>query len=63
MVFPPDKIGVYLDWRTQEVAVAAALSDDQALIEAYRGGDIYYTLALDAGAIAFWRCRLKNVSG
>jgi hypothetical protein len=49
MVFPPNKIGVYLDWRTQEVAVAAALSGDQALIEAYRGGDIYYTLALDAG--------------
>jgi hypothetical protein len=40
---------VYLDWRTQEVAVAAALSGDQTLIEAYRGGDIYYTLALDAG--------------
>jgi DNA polymerase I-like protein with 3'-5' exonuclease and polymerase domains len=29
--------------------VAAALSGDQGLIEAYRGGDIYYTLALDAG--------------
>ena len=25
MVFPPDTIGVYLDWRTQEVGVAAAL--------------------------------------
>ena len=49
MMFPPDKIGVYLDWRTQEVAVAAALSGDQVLIEAYRGGDIYYTLALDDG--------------
>jgi hypothetical protein len=49
MVFPPDKIGVYLDWRTQEVAVAAAQSGDQALIEAYRGGDVYHTLALDAG--------------
>ena len=32
------QIGVYLDWRTQEVGVAAALSGDQALIEAYRGG-------------------------
>jgi hypothetical protein len=49
MVFPPDRIGVYLDWRTQEVAVAAALSGDQALLEAYRGGDVYHTLALDAG--------------
>ena len=49
MVFPPDRIGVYLDWRTQEVAVAAALSGDQALLASYRGGDVYHTLALDAG--------------
>ena len=35
MVFPPDTIGVYLDWRTQEVGVAAALSGDQALMDAY----------------------------
>ena len=38
MVFPPDKIGAYLDWRTQEVGVAAALSGDPALMDAYRGG-------------------------
>jgi hypothetical protein len=49
MVFPPNKIGVYLDWRTQEVAVAAAFSGDQALIDAYRGGDVYHTLAIDSG--------------
>ena len=24
MLFPPDKIAVYLDWRTQEIGVAAA---------------------------------------
>ena len=45
MVFPPDTIGVYLDWRTQEVGVAAALSGDQALIDDYVGGDVYYALA------------------
>ena len=28
MVFPPDTIGAYLDWRTQEVGIAAALSGD-----------------------------------
>jgi DNA polymerase-1 len=49
MVFPPDRIGLYLDWRTQEVAVAAALSGDTELLAAYRGGDIYYTLACDSG--------------
>ena len=32
MVFPADTIGVYLDWRTQEVGIAAALSGDQALM-------------------------------
>ena len=45
MVFPPDKIGVYLDFRSQEVGVAAALSDDEALMADYREGDVYYGLA------------------
>jgi hypothetical protein len=45
MVFPADKIGVYLDFRSQEVAVAAALSEDKALLEDYRGGDVYHALA------------------
>jgi DNA polymerase family A len=45
MVFPQDMIGVYLDWRTQEVGVAAALSGDPALTEDYRGGDVYHALA------------------
>jgi DNA polymerase-1 len=49
MVFPPDTIAVYLDWRTQEVGVAAALSDDPALLAAYRTGDVYYVLARDSG--------------
>jgi DNA polymerase-1 len=49
MIFPPDRIGLYLDWRTQEVGVAAALSEDQALIDAYRSGDVYHSLALLCG--------------
>jgi DNA polymerase I len=49
MVFPPDTIGVYLDWRTQEVGVAAALSEDSALIEDYLSGDVYHRLALTCG--------------
>src|SRR5262249_54147904 len=39
MRFPEDKIGVYLDWRTQEVGVAAALSGDEALTRDYLSGD------------------------
>jgi hypothetical protein len=45
MVFPPGTVGAYLDWRTQEVGVAAALSGDRALIEDYGAGDIYHALA------------------
>ena len=40
---------VYLDFRTQEVGIAAALSGDQALIEAYLAGDVYHSLALICG--------------
>jgi DNA polymerase I len=49
MVFPHDKIGLYLDWRTQEVGIAAALSEDRALMDAYAGGDVYYALARISG--------------
>jgi DNA polymerase family A len=49
MVFPTDTIGCYLDWKTQEVAVAAALSGDEALRDAYLAGDIYYDLARICG--------------
>jgi DNA polymerase I len=49
MSFPSDTIGVYLDWRTQEVGIAAAQSGDSALKDAYRGGDIYHALAVMCG--------------
>jgi DNA polymerase I len=45
MMFPKDTIGVYLDWRTQEVGIAAALSGDQALMRDYGAGDVYHALA------------------
>jgi hypothetical protein len=49
MLFPPETIGIYADWRCQEVAVAAALSGDRALHEAYASGDVYHKLALLSG--------------
>jgi len=49
IVFPAGSIGVYLDWRTQEVAVAAARSGDKNLKRAYLDGDVYHTLAHDVG--------------
>jgi DNA polymerase I-like protein with 3'-5' exonuclease and polymerase domains len=45
VVFPPDRIGVYLDWRTQEVGIAAVRSGDRALMADYQGGDVYHALA------------------
>jgi hypothetical protein len=45
MVFPPETIAIYLDWRTQEVGVAAVASDDPALKADYATGDIYHALA------------------
>jgi DNA polymerase-1 len=49
MKFPVDKIGLYLDWRTQEVGIAAARSGDRALAEDYLSGDIYHALARMCG--------------
>ena len=45
MRFPPDTIGAYLDWRTQEVGVAAAVSGDAVLKADYLAGDVYHALA------------------
>jgi len=49
MLFPPDSIGAYIDWRTQEVGVAAYHSDDERLKADYLGGDVYHALALMCG--------------
>jgi hypothetical protein len=39
----------YVDFSSQEVAIAGALSGDEALIEAYRSGDVYLAFAKQAG--------------
>jgi len=41
----------YLDWSQQEFGIAAALSGDPAMLEAYCSGDPYLTFAKQAGAI------------
>ena len=40
----------YVDWSQQELAIAAALSQDQAMMEAYQSGDFYLAFAKLAGA-------------
>jgi DNA polymerase I len=44
----PGRVLCYLDWSAQEVAIAAALSGDSALIEAVRSGDCYLSFAKSA---------------
>ena len=41
----------YVDWSQQEFGIAAALSGDQAMMEAYSSGDPYLTFAKQAGAV------------
>ncbi len=41
----------YIDYCQQEFGIAAALSGDQAMMEAYRSGDPYLAFARQAGAV------------
>ena len=66
MAFPADKIGVYLDWRTQEIGVAAALSGDPVLMADYSSGDVYHALAVMCGLtkdhdIKHWKKNNKSM--
>ena len=47
----PEMSLAYIDWSQQEFGIAAALSGDEAMMEAYRSGDPYLTFAKQAKAI------------
>jgi len=47
----PGHAVVYLDWRQQEFGIAAALSGDAAMQEAYQSGDCYLTFAKQTNAV------------
>ena len=49
MKFLPETIGFYLDWRTQEIGIAAAHSGDPVLAADYASGDVYHALARMCG--------------
>jgi DNA polymerase I len=52
LIQPPPGHGVaYVDWSQQEFGIAAALSGDAAMQEAYRSGDPYLAFAKQAGAV------------
>lgn len=44
----------YIDWEQQEFAIAAVLSGDRAMIEAYVSSDPYLAFAIRAGAAPSW---------
>ena len=52
LITPPPGYGLaYIDWSQQEIAIAAALSGDSALLSAYESGDCYLAFAKQDGAV------------
>jgi hypothetical protein len=47
----PGRAVAYVDWEQQEFGIAAALSGDRAMMDAYRSGDPYLAFAKQARAI------------
>src|SRR5262249_10086676 len=47
----PGRAIAYIDWSQQELAIAAALSGDTRMQEAYQSGDFYLKFAKMAGAV------------
>jgi hypothetical protein len=47
----PGRAVAYIDWSQQELAIAAALSGDRRMQDAYVSGDFYLTFAKMAGAV------------
>ena len=52
LIKPPQGRGIaYIDWSQQEFGIAAALSGDPNMIQAYHSGDPYLEFAKQAGAV------------
>jgi hypothetical protein len=52
LIAPPPGHGVAcIDWEQQEFGIAAVLSGDRAMLEAYKSGDPYLRFAVQAGAV------------
>jgi hypothetical protein len=50
LIRPPEGYGIaYVDWRSQEIAIAAALFGDERMRQAYLTGDVYLGFAKQAG--------------
>lgn len=52
LIKPTEGFGIaYIDWSQQEFGIAAALSGDKLMMEAYASGDPYLAFAKQAGAV------------
>jgi hypothetical protein len=52
LIKPPPGYGLaYIDWAQQEFGIAAALSGDPTMMDAYQSGDPYLAFAKQAGAV------------
>jgi hypothetical protein len=52
LIRPEPNFGLaYIDWSQQEYGIAAALSEDPLMMEAYQSGDPYLAFAKQAGAV------------
>jgi hypothetical protein len=52
LIKPPPGSGIaYVDWSQQEFGIAAALSGDRAMLDAYQSGDPYLAFAKQANAV------------
>ena len=52
LIKPKPGTGIaYIDWSQQEFGIAAALSNDSKMMEAYQSGDPYLAFAKQAGAV------------
>jgi DNA polymerase I len=52
LIKPPAGYSVaYIDWTSQEFAIAAGLSGDAQMIEDYQSGDVYTAFAISAGLL------------
>lgn len=51
LIKPREGMGLaYIDWSQQEFGIAAALSGDPSMMQAYRSGDPYLAFAIQSGA-------------
>ena len=56
----PGRVLIYFDWAQQEFGIAALLSKDPAMIQAYQSGDPYMELARMCGAAPAWATKASH---